>query len=629
MKKVSGVSNDTREKDIDFLDEGDDEITYTTSVRAYTAYSDDDDDDDDDHRDLNDLLCDKPTTKYSDNPNPGPAATKSNQQVSPTNITSKCNADESDEDESEDDDEYDEDGGLLEPFQARSSVNIGHDTDRDSRHRGGGAERNYEEEEEDDSLLRPGDHIFVWKSSGMFGMKTFQKHGIVLSLDQNDESNISIVTFYHKNEKYYEPERRGSLFQRKNVNEEEEDSWEPYRNEDETDASLLNKDSASEQENAGHGSRIASSRAKQNQKFTPTVRVESLFSFTANSKGGVQKVKYRASLAKRLLSRGGTVTCCSPDEQTLVLARVKYLLEAPGRLPEFHLMAANGECAAVWCRMGRWCTLQGSSILHILFVGQAGGAAVGGVVASNVMLWAPMPGFWGSVGYIWFVPATVAYPLLVPLLIGFGLASLVPLEALRRFRKKWAEISIEMNTAFWVNTDVEVRECYYASTMSSDDDWMKKFFGDSPVGGAIKKRDGEEDKAEEERGQYMPLGGQDNFETSTKVNGIPSFEASANMDEDEMMKQVNAEYGITDSKLSQQEFEQEWKFGDMGDDQTSKTENIKWNTMSFGSGGGGVGGDGGVGSTFTGGKKQNNKSIFDDETKRPLTDDDTSCKEIL
>ena len=80
-----------------------------------------------------------------------------------------------------------------------------------------------------------------------------------------------------------------------------------------------------------------------------------------------------------------------------MLARVKYLLETPGRLPEFHLMGANGECAAAWCKMGRWCTLQGSSILHILFVGQAGGAAVGGVVASNVFVWTSMPGFWGSV----------------------------------------------------------------------------------------------------------------------------------------------------------------------------------------------------------------------------------------
>ena len=59
-------------------------------------------------------------------------------------------------------------------------------------------------------------------------------------------------------------------------------------------------------------------------------------------------------------------------------------------MPDFHMTSANGECAAVWCRIGRWCTLQGSSILHILFVGQAGGAVAGGAIAGNVMLWAPM-----------------------------------------------------------------------------------------------------------------------------------------------------------------------------------------------------------------------------------------------
>ncbi len=317
-------------------------------------------------------------------------------------------------------------------------------------------------------------------------------------------------------------------------------------------------------------------------------------------------------ILKGLLSRGGTVTCCSPDEQALVLARVKYLLESPGRMPEFHMMAANGECAAVWCRMGRWCTLQGSSILHILFVGQAGGAAVGGVVASNVMLWAPMPGFWGSIGYIWFVPATVAYPLLVPFLIGFGLASLVPLEALRRFRKKWAEISSEMNQAFWANTDPMVRECFFSLTVSADDDWMKKFFGDTPVGGG-KTCGGDEDKLEEDRGQYMPVGNMDtdtNYcATTTTTDSNSSFgnnANNANMDQDEMMKRVSAEYGIAGLNSSDEhDFAQEWGDGTF----TSSAEEIKkWNTMPFG------------GEKNKVNHGANKFSHDDDETNRPLTD---------
>ena len=177
-------------------------------------------------------------------------------------------------------------------------------------------------------------------------------------------------------------------------------------------------------------------------------------------------------------------------------------------------------------------------------------------MASNMMLWAPMPGFWGSVGYIWFVPATVAYPILVPFLIGFGLASLVPLGALRRFRKKWAEISSEMNKSFWANTDPAVRECFFSQTVSADDDWMKKFFGNSPVGGG-KARGEQDDELEEDKGQYMPLGNLDTAEycettknttTMTEKSDISSFNssagASAGGNGDGMMERVSAGYGI-------------------------------------------------------------------------------------
>ncbi len=302
MKKASAEAE---------VDDTHEEVTYRTPS-AYSPYTDDDDDDHEDD-DLDDLLFDKPTstTNYSDDPNSNAhahvdAAKKNqDQNTSRTNTTlnssdkgdtvDKANSNSIESDES--DDEFDEDDGLLEPFQARNTWTSGGDSDHNDRRRGG-SEFDQRGEEEDDSLLRPGDHIYVWKSSGMFGMKTYQKHGIVLSLDPNDENNVSIVTFYHKNEKYIEPERRASFFQKKTT-KEDQDSWEPYRNEDETDASLLGKDS--NQENAGHGSAFAtaSGAANRNKKFTPTVRVESLFAFTANSKGGIQKVKYRASLAKR------------------------------------------------------------------------------------------------------------------------------------------------------------------------------------------------------------------------------------------------------------------------------------------------------------------------------------------
>ena len=154
-------------------------------------------------------------------------------------------------------------------------------------------------------------------------------------------------------------------------------------------------------------------------------------------------------------------------------------------------------------------------------------------------------GFWGSIGYIWYVPATIAFPILVPILIGFGLASLVPLEVLRRFRKKWAQITREMNTAFWSKADGEVRH-NYASNDSTKESWVKDFFMDDAT------------KKDKQKGSYMPLGS----------NGHDDIGIDDDSDEDdEFTKKVAAEYGMYSpngekghkGKESEIEFSEKWK----------------------------------------------------------------------
>lgn len=71
-------------------------------------------------------------------------------------------------------------------------------------------------------------------------------------------------------------------------------------------------------------------------------------------------------------------TALKKDAVGLILARVRYLLENQSHLPDHNALSANGECAAMWCVTGRWCTLQGASILQITSVGQAGGALLAG-----------------------------------------------------------------------------------------------------------------------------------------------------------------------------------------------------------------------------------------------------------
>jgi len=123
---------------------------------------------------------------------------------------------------------------------------------------------------------------------------------------------------------------------------------------------------------------------------------------------------------------------------------------------------------------------------------------------------------------------------------------------LRRYRKKWAQISNEMNNDFWAKTDDDVKQYYFSSTASADDDWTKKFFMDDA------------DKEATDKGQYMPLGG---------AGGGNSGGADGE-DEDEMMKQMSAEYGMTNSGGEadnyDQAFQEQWK---------DTTSNEKWQNM--------------------------------------------------
>ena len=190
------------------------------------------------------------------------------------------------------------------------------------------------------------------------------------------------------------------------------------------------------------------------------------------------------------------------------------------------------------------------------------------------------------------MPATIAFPILVPILIGFGLASLVPLEVLRRFRKKWAQISNEMNLSFWAKTDDDVREHYFSSTCSADQNWMKKFFMDDA------------EKEELKQGRYMPLG----------IGNIDDDDDTDDEEEEELKQRVAAEYGMGSvNRISEEKFQEQWK---------RTTVKEKWQNMTHG-----------MNASF--GKKRSDKNISaciadsNANDTLPLKDDDGSCREVL
>ena len=76
----------------------------------------------------------------------------------------------------------------------------------------------------------------------------------------------------------------------------------------------------------------------------------------------------------------------------------------------YHWLYNNCEAAAVWCKTGRWCTLQALSLLKRTAAGQAKSTAVlaGTAAATQVTVTAPATGIWG-----WFgMTSTTQLPLL-------------------------------------------------------------------------------------------------------------------------------------------------------------------------------------------------------------------------
>lgn len=321
-----------------------------------------------------------------------------------------------------------------------------------------------EEAQKMDNELRPGDHIYVWQTHGI-NPRAYQRHAVVLSVrpaeedssfreasdfsyniddlyneDRIEDVEVIVVSFYH--------------FQRTNGNKGERTGC----------------------------------KTQQLKEFIGTDGLK--------RKKPVHKVRYGATVKRGILSQKVIGTALKKDVTGLILARVQYLLDNPSHLPDHNALSANGECAALWCVTGRWCTLQGASILQITCVGQAGGALVAGGILSNLTVLVPMPGLWGMAGWWWYVPATVAYPFLVPMLVALGMCSLVPLEILRRNRKRWRGLTDGLNHEFWSNASDEVKEEYFGQMATAEREAeMRSFFG---------VREGE---TVADDAKYMPVGG--------------------------------------------------------------------------------------------------------------------------
>lgn len=134
--------------------------------------------------------------------------------------------------------------------------------------------------------------------------------------------------------------------------------------------------------------------------------------------------KYQTTATKE----EGEVELPQSDPKEIVLARANFLFENMDALPPYHVFYSNSECIAVWCKTGRWSTLQTAVFLSSNSVGAAKSSilATVGVAAANPFL-APVV----AVGGLVWVSA--------------------PMVILQKSRVKWEETTKRMTELFWSN----------------------------------------------------------------------------------------------------------------------------------------------------------------------------------
>jgi hypothetical protein len=270
-----------------------------------------------------------------------------------------------------------------------------------------------DDESSSSNELQIGDHVYQWRRwMGIPGV--FQHHGIVMDIHflqgdngKDEERKLTIADFSNVEQQQQQQQQKGSKQQQQQQ------------------------------------TIVDTSRRRGGLTQEGIVR-------TYTDTDQWHKVRYQASFWKRQVYRAGTCTSATSDAVGLVLARVQFIIQHPDTLPDYHVLHANCECVAVWCKTGQWSTLQASSFLELTAAGQVKSSATLAASAAGAQVTVPAAGMWGWLGYTSQVSWLSMHPMVLPALAGYAVVSVgAPAIMYVQARKQWTKTTERLQEAFW------------------------------------------------------------------------------------------------------------------------------------------------------------------------------------
>jgi len=310
--------------------------------------------------------------------------------------------------------------------------------------------------------LEVGDHVYQWRS--LCGVPfMFQHHGIVMDVIRDSEGNptrLTIADFSNvetkptkksKKSSKIKQQQEGDTIQSNDVKQSTTSSDAGgYRD---TEIEARDKSLVKEEIESSAADKVTTVASRSPSRRLSLEQEGIMRTYTDTDKW--HKVHYQSGWLKRQFRRSGTVTKAKSDPVGLVLARVNFIMQHPDQLPDYHVVHANCECVAFWCKTGHWSTLQASSFLELTAAGQAKQSATLAATAAGATanVTVPAAGIWGS----WFGFTTTTsvswlslHPMAIPGLACYAAVTIgVPAIMYATANKVWKETSQRLSDTFW------------------------------------------------------------------------------------------------------------------------------------------------------------------------------------